>query len=122
MKRIPALFLSAMCFILLACNGTQNKASSPSIAQSVTKLTSDSSADITHKYGWTIVSKIENKNRIYWFLAPDVNGTSPALFKKTIYTDVDSELKTKTVSECEAPKKTCEELMLRYKELSDTYR
>ena len=81
----------------------------------------DSTASITHEDGWTIVSKEENGDRVYWFLAPDVNGASPAMFKKIINTGDKDQPGIKIVSECEASKKLCDELNARFKEMSKKY-
>jgi len=122
MKHFTTLFVLASACLLFGCSANDNKGNTSSIRQSATKLANENSADITHKNGWTIINKMENMNRVYWFLAPDENGRSPALFKKTVFTDTNSELKMKTVSECEAPKQTCDDLLLEYKSLSDDYR
>jgi hypothetical protein len=81
----------------------------------------DASATITHEDGWTIISKEENGNLVYWFLAPDVDGVSPAMFKKVINTSDKSQPDIKIVSECEASKKLCDELNARFKEMSEKY-
>jgi len=81
----------------------------------------DSTASITHEDGWTIVSKEENGDRVYWFIAPDVNGASPAMFKKMINTSDKNQPGIKIVSECEASKKLCDELNARFKEMSEKY-
>lgn len=113
--------LHLLC-LLAACYGTESKTETASRKHSVDALTEDSSAEITHEQGWTIVSKMENADRVYWFLAPEVDNVSPAMFKKIIYTGDNSELETKTVSECEAPKQTCDELMKQFKTLSEKYK
>ena len=87
-----------------------------------TDPTGDASATITHEDGWTIVSKQENGNPVYYFFAPDVNGVSPAMFKKIINTTDKSQPAVKTVSECEASKKTCEELDAKFRDMSKKYR
>ena len=85
-------------------------------------MTNNPSAKIAHEDGWTIVSKIESGDRVYWFLAPEVDNVSPAMFKKIIYTNVKSELETKTVSQCDAPKQTCDDLMKQFKILSEKHK
>ncbi|MBT8120711.1 MAG: hypothetical protein KJN89_13440 [Gammaproteobacteria bacterium] len=112
--------LPLLC-LLAACYGTESKTENSSSKHSVEGLM-DSSAKITHEEGWTIVSKMENSDRVYWFLAPEVDNVSPAMFKKIVYTGNKSELETKTVSECEAPKQTCDELMKQFKILSEKYK
>jgi hypothetical protein len=98
---------------MVSCSGTDDKPDPSSI---------DPSANIVHKDGWSIVSKIENGDRVYWFLAPEVNNVSPAMFKKIIYTNNKSELETKTVSQCDAPKQACDDLMKQFKILSEKYK
>ena len=100
-------------FFMVSCSGTVDKSDTSSI---------DPSANIVHEDGWSIVSKIENGDRVYWFLAPEVNNVSPAMFKKIIYTNIKSELETKTVSQCDAPKQTCDDLMKQFKILSEKYK
>ena len=107
---------------LVACSGNDNKANEPAIAQSLEKLSGSPSADIVYEDGWTIVSKIEDGNRVYWFLAPEQDNVSPALYKKVIYANDESGLKTKLVSQCEASKQTCDELMEKFRKLSEKYK
>ena len=87
-----------------------------------TEPASDPSASITHEDGWTIVSKEENGDRVYWFLAPDVNGASPAMFKKVINTSDKDQPAVKIISECEASKQLCDELGARFRQMSEKYR
>jgi len=87
----------------------------------ITEPTEDSSASITHEDGWTIVSKEENGDHVYWFLAPDVNGASPAMFKKVINNSDKHEPRIKVISECEASKQLCEELAARFRNISEKY-
>ena len=108
--------------LLVACSGTDGKTGASDVDDPVAGLTKNPSAEITHEDGWTIVSKIENGNRVYWFLAPELDNVSPGMFKKIIYTDNKSDLKTETVSECEAPKQTCDDLMKEFKNLSEKYK
>ena len=86
-----------------------------------TSPASDSSATITHEDGWTIVSKEEDGDRVHWFIAPDVDGVSPAMFKKIINTNNKDEPAIKIVSECEAPKQLCDELGVKFREMSEKY-
>ncbi len=113
MKHLHYIISLLFLFVLVACSGADNKLDASSI---------DLSENIVHEDGWSIVSKIENGNRVYWFLAPEVNNVSPAMFKKIIYTNVKSKLETKTVSQCDAPKQTCEDLMKKFKTLSEKYK
>jgi hypothetical protein len=107
---------------LLSCSGNDNKLNEPAITESIEKLSGSASPDIMYEDGWTIVSKIEDGNRVYWFLAPERDNVSPALFKKVIYANDESGLKTKFVSQCEAPKQTCDELMEKFRKLSEKYK
>lgn len=107
---------------LVACYGTDSKTGVPGVDRSVEYLTKNQSATITHEDGWTIVSKMENADRVYWFLAPEVDKVSPAMFKKIIYTEKNSELETRTVSQCDAPRQTCDDLMEKFKSLSEKYK
>lgn len=78
-------------------------------------------ASITKDGDWKVVTKMEKGNRVYWFVAPNVDNVSPALFKKTIQLDKNSKT-TLSVSKCEAPKKTCDKLMQKFKTLSVKYK
>ena len=108
--------------ILITCCGTDSKTDASGVGHSVEDLTKIPSAKITHEDGWTIVSKIENGDRVYWFLAPEVDNVSPAIFKKIVYVKNKSELETETVSQCDAPKQTCDDLMKKFKSLSEKYK
>ncbi len=121
MKHLYYIITLPLFFILFACSGTDNKTDASDAGHSVEDLAKNPSAKITHQGGWTIVSKIENGDRIYWFLAPEVDNVSPAMFKKTVYIKNKSELETKTVSQCDAPKQTCDDLMKKFKSLSEKY-
>lgn len=122
MKHLHFLLTLPVFFLLVACYGTDSKTGTSVTGQSVESLTKGSSAEITHEDGWTIVSKMENTDRVYWFLAPEVDNVSPAMFKKIIYNDDKRELETKTVSECEAPKQTCDDLMKQFEVMSEKYK
>ena len=113
MKHLHYIIFLFLFVVLVSCSGADDKLDASSI---------DASSDIVHEDGWSIVSKIENGDRVYWFLAPEINNVSPAMFKKIIYTNKKSELETKTVSQCDAPKQTCDDLMERYKILSEKYK
>ena len=104
-----------------ACLETNNRTDVSGVGHSVTDLTKKPSAKITHEEGWAIVSKIESGDRVYWFLAPEVDNISPAMFKKIVYSGKNSELETKIVSQCDAPKQTCDDLMKQFKTLSKKY-
>jgi len=111
-----------LIFLLVACYATDSKTDDAGVNPSVEALTKNQSAKITHEDGWTIVSKMENADRVYWFLAPEVDNVSPAMFKKIVYRGDQPELETKTVSQCDAPKKTCDDLMVKFKNLSEKYK
>lgn len=81
----------------------------------------DPSASITHEDGWTIVSKEVNGDHEYWFLAPDVNGASPAIFKKIITSRDKIQPGIKIINECDAPKRLCDELGARFELMSEKY-
>ncbi len=122
MKHLYYIITLALFFILVACSGTDSKMDASGVGHSVEDLAKNPSAKIAHEGGWTIVSKIENGDRIYWFLAPEVDNVSPAMFKKIVYTKNKSELKTETVSQCDAPRQTCDDLMKEFKNLSEKYK
>lgn len=79
-------------------------------------------ASITKDGDWTVVSRVEKGNRVYWFVAPDIDKVSPALFKKTIHLMGNNIKETKSVSKCEAPKQTCDDLMEQFEILSEKYK
>jgi hypothetical protein len=122
MKHLHFIIAPALLFFLVACSGTDNKTDASGVDHSVEYLSNNPSAKITHEDGWTIISKMENGDRVYWFLAPDVDNVSSALFKKVIHTGNKSELKTETVSQCDAPKQTCDDLMRQFKNLSEKFK
>ena len=122
MKYLYFIITLSLFFFLAACSGTDSKTATSGIGHSVDDLTKNPSAKISHEGGWTIVSKMENGDRVYWFLAPDVGNVSPAVYKKIIYASGKSELETETVSQCDAPKQTCDDLMKQFKNLSEKYK
>jgi hypothetical protein len=122
MKYLDYILSLPLFIFLAACYGTDNKTDDPDFGNPVDDLTKNSSAKITHEAGWTIVSRVENGDHIYWFLAPEVNDVSPAMFKKIVYARDKSVLDTKTVSQCDAPKQTCDDLMKEFKKLSERYK
>lgn len=122
MKYLHRIVTLPLFVFLAACYGTDNKNDSSEIDYPVDDLTNNSSAKITHEDDWTIVSRIENGDRVYWFLAPEVDDVSPAMFKKIVYARGKSELDTKTVSKCDAPKQKCDDLMKEFEKLSERYK
>ena len=115
------ILLPLLSFLVACYENDNNKVNEAAIAQTLEKLSGSPSADNMYEHGWTIVSKVEDGNRVYWFLAPEKDNVSPALFKKIIYESEESGLKTKLISQCEAPKQICEELMDKYRKLSEKY-
>jgi hypothetical protein len=88
--------------------------------QAFEKASTKPAAKTFHDNGWTIISTAENGEQVYWFLAPDIDKVSPAMFKKTIPAK-DKQMDSVIVSECEAPKPVCDELMKQFKGLSEKY-
>ena len=123
MKSLHYIFsLPLFCFVV-ACSGPEvGTTESPKVFNVLENLANDPDANISHEDGWAIVSKIENGDRVYWFLAPDENNVSHAQFKMTIHVNDNNEKEIKIVSQCEAPKQTCDDLMERFKTLSENYR
>lgn len=70
--------------------------------------------------GWSITPRMQDGERVYWFVPPGENGTSPGVFKKTIHDGSDGKEIT-IVSECEAPKQTCDRLQQQFDALSTKY-
>ena len=122
MKHLHYIITLPLFVFLVACSGTDSKTNASGVVHSVEDLKNNPSAKITHEGDWTIISKMENGDRVYWFLAPEVDNVSPAIFKKIVYTRDKSELETETVSQCEAPKQTCDDLMKKFKSLSEKYK
>ena len=107
---------------LVACSGDNSKTGLSGAGHLVEDITKSPSAKIDQDGGWTIVSKIEDGNRVYWFLAPEVDNISPAMFKKTVFSYNKNELETKMISQCDAPKQTCDDLMKKFESLSAKYK
>ena len=110
--------------ILTGCSEPQDATVSidPTMTyDAIEEATKTPDASITKDGDWTVVSRMEKGNRVYWFVAPDVDKVSPALFKKTVQLDNNSKT-TLTVSKCEAPKQTCDNLMKKFETLSKKYK
>lgn len=125
MRFITGIISLIMIYFMAGCFGPQEAAVSvdPAVSYGAFEDASrKSDASITHDGDWTVVSRMDKGDRVYWFVAPDVNKVSPALFKKTIHLDDKGGKKTVVVSKCEAPKQTCDELMARFKVMSEKYR
>jgi len=106
---------------LAACNGTNGTSDPSNIYNRFESLTKDSAAKVYHEDDWTIVSRTENGDQVYWFLAPEVDKATPAMFKKTVHVKENTQ-ETVIVSECEAPKQVCDDLMKHFKILSEKYK
>ena len=122
MKHLHFIVALALSFFLVACSGTDNTTDASDIGYSVEYLTKNPSAKIIHEDGWIIISNMEDGDRVYWFLAPDVDNVSSAIFKKIIHTSNKGDLRTETVSQCDAPKQTCDDLMKQFKNLSEKFK
>jgi hypothetical protein len=127
-RTIGALIL---CKVLSACSAPDSAQAELPVAQAAVasaavytafdEIASAPDASITHDGDWKIVSRQDNGDRVYWFVAPDMDNASPALFKKTIHASAHDEVETKIVSHCEAPKPVCDALMEEFKLLSERY-
>lgn len=123
MNKKPVNFIALfflVCFVV-ACACADNTMGSSNASDRLENLAKSASSKTTHEDGWTIVSKIENGDRVYWFFAPEIDNVSPAMFKKTIYNKDKSKQGFEVVSECEAAKQVCDELTERFKILSKKY-
>jgi hypothetical protein len=122
MKSLYYILSLPLFYFMVACSGPEEGTTeSPKVFDSLENLVNDPEADISHEDGWSIVSKMENNDRVYWFLAPDTNNVSSAQFKKTIHVSDNNDKETKIVSHCDAPRQTCDDLMERFKTLSEKY-
>ena len=121
MKHLHLIIPFILSCSVVACNGTNGTSDPSNSYNKFDSLTKDSSAKFYHEDDRTIVSRTENGDRVYWFLAPDVDKATPAMFKKTVHATEKAQ-ETVTVSECEAPKQVCDDLMKRFKILSEKYK
>ncbi len=94
----------------------QQKPSLPSAPEAPESKQSQSLLDA----GWAVVERKEDGNRVYWFLPPGEGEDKPAIFKKLIRED-DAQRGVTILSECEAPKATCDELQQAFETLSSQY-
>ena len=115
---VPFLLI---CF-LPACAGPDSTTGSSNTSNTYANLSKAASSETTHEDGWTIVSKMQNGDRVYWFFAPDRDNVSPAMFKKTILDKEKSKQGFEIVSECVAPIQVCDDLMRQFKILSEKYK
>ena len=125
MRHLLKIILLTEIYFVIACSEPQEAAVSiaPTMTYGISEeATKKPDASITHDDDWTVVSRMEKGDRVYWFVAPDVNKVSPALFKKTIHLDDKNRKETITVSNCEAPKQACDDLMEKFKTLSEKYK
>ena len=123
MKSLHYFFSFPLLCFVVACSGPEDSTTeSPKVFDSLDNLVNDPEANISHEDGWAIVSKTENGDHVYWFLAPDTNNVSPAQFKKSIHVSDNNEKETKIVSHCDAPKQTCDDFMEKFKNLSEKYK
>lgn len=106
---------------MVACSRMDSATESSSIYQSYENLAKKPSAEIFHEDDWTIVSLTENGDRVYWFLAPEIDNVTPAMFKKTVHTGGEDKPKTRIVSDCHAPKQICVDLKKQFNALSEKY-
>ncbi len=124
MRPLLCVILPITVYFVVACSGPHDAAVSVDPAVNFgafDEAAKKPDANITHDGDWTVVSRMENGDRVYWFVAPDVNKVSPALFKKTIHVADKGGKKIVIVSNCEAPKQTCDDLMAKFKALSEKY-
>lgn len=98
---------------------TINKSDSP-VYDSAIDQPERNDAEAVKIGDWTVVQKQENGERVYWFSAPGENGVSPGIFKKIIHND-DTNKEFTIISQCEAPKQTCDRLMKQFEELNKAY-
>ena len=121
MKHLHFIIPLLLCYFVAACNGSYSTSDPSSIYNKFESLTKDSAAKVYHEDDWTIVSRTENGDQVYWFLAPEMDKATPAMFKKTVHVK-ESTQETVVVSECEAPKQVCDDLMKHFKTLSEKYK
>ncbi len=125
MRYLLSIISFTTIYCLTACSEPQEATVSVDHTMTydaVEEATKTPDASISRDGNWTIVSRVEKGDRAYWFVAPDIDKVSPALFKKTIHFDGKNTKQTLTVSKCEAPKQTCDDLMEQFKTLSDKYK
>ena len=122
MKHINFIVPFFMICFLVACAGPDSTTGSSNASNAFENLKKVPSSKTTHEEGWTIVSKMENGDRVYWFFAPDIDNSSPAMFKKTIFNKDKSKQGFEVVSKCDAPIQVCDELMRQFKTLSEKYK
>ena len=122
MKPLYRLISPLLLYSIAACSVAASAADHPSAYQAFKNASKKPAAKTFHENDWTIISTTENGDRVYWFLAPERDRASPALFKKTVPAKDKQEQETVIVSECEAPRQVCDDLMKQFKTLSEKYR
>jgi hypothetical protein len=125
MKPLLGIILLITIYFVAGCSEPQDTTASVDSAviyNAFEDASKKPDASITHDGDWTVVSRMEKGDRVYWFVAPDVNKVSPALFRKTIHVDDKGGKEIVIVSNCEAPKQTCDDLMEKFKSLSEKYK
>ncbi|MCG6936861.1 MAG: hypothetical protein LJE83_01635 [Gammaproteobacteria bacterium] len=122
MKPLYIIILLLLFYSLVACSGTNGTTDTSNIYNKFENLTKEPAAEISHEGSWTIVSLSENGDRVYWFLAPEVEKVTPAMFKKTVHAGSKNKEETVIVSECEAPKQICDDLMKQFNSFSEKYK
>jgi hypothetical protein len=121
MKSLLIIIPLLLIYSVVACSGTNGTSDSSDIYHMIENLAKKQAAEISREDDWTIVSLTENGDRVYWFLAPEMAKVTPAMFKKTVHVGNKNKEKTVIVSECEAPKQICDDLMKQFKTLSEKY-
>lgn len=119
MSKTILLVIALMAFSVTVYFVTINKSGLPG-QQSAIDEPEQVGTTIVREDGWAVVPRSVDGDREYWFVAPDIEGASPAVFKKRIHMQ-GSEKQTTIVSECEAPKATCERLMQQFEQISKNY-
>jgi hypothetical protein len=122
MKPFYFIISSLLLYFIVACSGPDSALDSSDTYQGVENASIKPTVKTFHDNGWTIISTTENGDHVYWFLAPDIDKASPAMFKKTIPAKDKQAQETVIVSECEAPRAVCDELMKQFKGLSEKYK
>lgn len=122
MKHLNFILPFFLIYFLIACAEPDSATVSSDASNTFENMTKGPSSTTTHEDGWTVVSKVENGDRVYWFFAPDIDNVSPAMFKKTIFNKDKSKQGFEVVSQCEATKQVCDDLMKQFKTLSEKYK
>jgi hypothetical protein len=92
-----------------------------SLSNTLKMLKKQPSSIIHQQGGWTIISLIENGNRVIWFFSPEEHAAYPAVFKKTIIKKNDG-IETIITTQCEAPKAKCDALIKQFMNMNEAYK